>query len=115
MREKFAVALLLLFIAIPVITYADITTPGEYAGEFTVDSVLRIVGWAAQWFFGLAMGIGVIMIIAAGVVWMTAAGNADRIGTARKMLIWGLIGIAVALLAWTAQGFIENILGQEVG
>ncbi|MFA6184215.1 MAG: hypothetical protein WC682_03900 [Parcubacteria group bacterium] len=41
--------------------------------------------------------IGIIMLVAAGIAYMTAAGNEGQIETAKKMTTWAIIGIAVAL------------------
>lgn len=48
--------------------------------------LLSIVGIAA-----------IIMLVAAGMAYMTAAGNEGQIETAKKMTKWAIVGIAVAL------------------
>ena len=48
--------------------------------------LLSIVGVAA-----------IIMLVAAGIAYMTAAGNEGQIETAKKMTKWAIVGIAVAL------------------
>ncbi|KKP67122.1 MAG: hypothetical protein UR65_C0077G0007 [Candidatus Moranbacteria bacterium GW2011_GWE2_35_164] len=40
---------------------------------------------------------GIIMLVAAGIAYLTAAGNEGQIETAKKMTKWAIIGIAVAL------------------
>ncbi|MGW8185122.1 MAG: hypothetical protein ACWGHO_03350 [Candidatus Moraniibacteriota bacterium] len=41
--------------------------------------------------------IAIIMLVAAGIAYLTAAGNEGQIETAKKMTTWAIIGIAVAL------------------
>lgn len=41
--------------------------------------------------------VGIIMLVAAGIAYLTAAGNEGQIETAKKMTKWAIIGIAVAL------------------
>lgn len=41
--------------------------------------------------------LGIIMLVAAGIAYLTAAGNEGQIETAKKMTKWAIIGIAVAL------------------
>jgi len=47
----------------------------------------------------LAIPLTAILVIYAGLVYITSAGNEEKIKTAQKTLIWALIGFAVVLLA----------------
>jgi len=47
----------------------------------------------------LAIPLSAILIVYAGFVYITSAGNEEKIKTAQKTLIWALIGFAVVLLA----------------
>ncbi len=71
--------------------------PNDLPSSFT-----NIVKWLL-----LSLGlIGVIMIIYAGVLWLTAAGNEERITTAKKTITTVIIGLAVILLAWAIVTFV---------
>lgn len=48
-------------------------------------------------FLGL---IAVVIILIGGFKWMTAGGNEEKVGEAKKLLIAGLIGLVIILLAW---------------
>jgi len=63
-----------------------------------------------EWFQAIVLAIAIIMIIYAGFLWMTAAGDDDKLTNARKTLIYGLVGIAVAILAFAAVAIIDNLL-----
>lgn len=52
-----------------------------------------------QFFLSIAGGIAVLMIIVAGVMYMTAGGDSDRIAAAKRALIAGVIGICVVILS----------------
>lgn len=80
------------------------------SGPEDVDALIGIVDQVATWFQTIVLIIGIIMIIAAGLTWMTAGGNDEKLTTARKMLIWGLIGIAVALFAYMAETFVISVI-----
>ena len=55
--------------------------------------------------------VAVIIILAGGFKWMTAGGNEDQVGEARKMIIGGVIGLAVIFAAWAIAAFvISNLL-----
>lgn len=58
----------------------------------------------------LVGGIGVIMIIVAGILYLTSAGSPEKIGTAKKALTYAIIGIAIGLAAPAIVSVIEDIL-----
>src|SRR3989339_788363 len=54
--------------------------------------------------------IAVVLIIAGGFMWMTAAGNDEKIGTARKIMTAGVIGLVILLAAFGIARFVVNAL-----
>ena len=54
--------------------------------------------------------IAVVIILYGGFIWMTAAGNEEKVGTARKIIIAGIIGLAIVLAAWGIAKFVLNSL-----
>lgn len=54
--------------------------------------------------------IAVCMILWGGFMWMTAAGNDEKVGTARKIIIAGIIGLAIIIAAWGITNFVINAL-----
>ena len=59
-----------------------------------------------QWALGFLALIAVIMIIYGGILWLTAAGNADRVERAKKVIMAAIIGIVILLLAWAIVWFV---------
>lgn len=49
--------------------------------------------------------IAVIIILAGGFKWMTASGNEDKVGEARKMIVQGVIGLVIVFAAWGIASF----------
>ena len=60
------------------------------------NSILKKI---TNWFFGIVIMIAVIMIIAAGFNYVISAGNEAKVKTAMNLLIYALVGVAIALLA----------------
>lgn len=54
--------------------------------------------------------IAVLIILAGGFKWMTAAGSEDKVGEARKMIIEGVVGMLVIFAAWGIASFAINQL-----
>lgn len=68
-------------------------------GTNSVTAIVTIIERLANWIFTILMAVAVIMLLLAAFNWLTSAGNEDKLSSARKMLIWALVGIAVALAA----------------
>lgn len=66
------------------------------------------------------MALGFLGVIAVGIVlmggfkWMTAGGNEEKTGEAKKLLGAGVIGLVIILSAWAIATFIINSLNTAV-
>lgn len=58
--------------------------------------------------------LGLVGIIALGVIlyggfrWMTAAGNEDAVGEAKKIITAGVIGLIIVIVGWAVVSFVIN-------
>lgn len=59
--------------------------------------------------------IAVIILLYAGFLWMTAAGSSEKIATAKKLMINGVIGLAIILSSLAITQFIIGALGAATG
>lgn len=55
-------------------------------------------------------GLTVIMFIVAGVLFMTAQGDPEKLRAARSSVIWGVVGIVVAIIAYSILSILGNAL-----
>ena len=55
--------------------------------------------------------IAALVILYSGFLFLTAAGNEDRLKSAKGYLLYGLIGIAVGLLAFNATAIVSSVVG----
>ena len=90
------------FSALPLVALAQPRSVGD---------VINILNAVVGWFETIVFAIAIIMILVAAFQFLTAAGNEEKVATARKSLVWGLIGIAVALFARVAKEFVTSALG----
>jgi len=58
--------------------------------------------------------LAVILIIYAGFKWMTAGGNDDQVGEARKMILQAVIGLVIIFLAYVITNFVVTRLSEAV-
>jgi len=61
-------------------------------------SITAIVKQFMSWILGMVGFLGVIGFAIAGILYLTSAGDEDRIGTAKKAMTWSIVGVIVALL-----------------
>lgn len=62
---------------------------------------------------GLVGALSVIMIIVAGILFLTSAGSPERIGTAKKALTYAIVGIVITLISGAIVVTIKSILGVQ--
>ncbi|HNV12429.1 MAG TPA: pilin [bacterium] len=72
--------------------------PREMAAQI-INTVLTLLGIVA-----------VVIVLLGGFKWMTAAGNEDKIGEAKKLLGAGVVGLVIILAAWGITTFVLNTL-----
>ena len=59
--------------------------------------------------------IAVGIVLLGGFKWMTAGGNEDKVGEAKKLLGSGVIGLVIILAAWGIARFVLNSLINATG
>ncbi len=82
---------------------------GQYTGLSGQDvrvSVARIIKFVLG-FLGL---IFLVLTLYAGFMWMTSAGNEDRVGTAKKILWGAIIGLAIVMFSYSITQFVVKNL-----
>lgn len=91
------------------------TDPSEFLPESPVDGDLpSIVQKVLTWALGFAIVVAVIVIIVAGYMYITAAGDETKIKKATTTLTWAIIGLIVAFVALLLVQFVmTNFLGKK--
>lgn len=93
--------LILVFLLIPLIVVATITNPISYT-EFE-----ELLNGIADFLFKFGIALIPIAIIAGAYYFITAGGEAEKIETGKKIIIYAIIGVIVIFLA---QAIINEIL-----
>ena len=65
-----------------------------------------------SWTFGLLGILAVVMIIVSGFQMTTSAGDAGAVTKARNMMIYSIVGLVLAILAYTIVQFVLKEVGQ---
>jgi len=101
-------------------TTPSTTTPGttsDYGlkdvkgqGGLVTKSATDVVGNIIQWAIGIVGVILVIMLIYGGVLYMTSAGNEQKVESAKKTITYAVIGITIVALAFAITRFVLDAL-----
>lgn len=76
----------------------------------TATDVNRVVENTAQFASSLVLALSVIVIIYAAFKYMTAGGNEETVLETHKMITWAVVGIIVALVAFSIPKLLTAIL-----
>ena len=76
------------------------------AGLSTTTSVPQIIGSVIKVILGVSGTVALIFIIWGGIQWMISHGDPAKIGSARKLMTSGMIGIAIIAAAYAITDFV---------
>ena len=80
------------------------------AGETDIAEIIVNI---IRWIMGIVGLISVIMIIYGGVTYATAAGVEERNETGKKILLWAIVGLVIAIVAFTLARTIVDLFISE--
>ncbi len=86
------------------------TTPETGYTNINQDSIKNIAAKIIQTILNLLGILFLILMIISGYQWMTAGGNEEIIGKAKKRIINSVIGIAIVILSYVISYFIMYII-----
>ena len=105
--KKFLPILILITLVLPVVTLAQqVTTP-----ELPEVSVLDTIEKVATLLFWVLLAVSIVFIVFAGILFVTAAGSPEKVEQARHIILYAIIGIIVAILAYGIRAFLLTHLG----
>jgi len=72
-----------------------------------LDSVMTIT----DWIFYILLLVSVVMIVIGAFSFMTAAGNPEKAGKAKSLIIYAVVGLVIALIAKMVPSIVRFIIG----
>jgi len=82
------------------------------AGENAKD-IRVIIGNIIKVVLGLVGSLALVIFVYGGLLWMTSAGNAERIKSGRDTLIWASLGFIVIFTSYILVGFLLQTITQQ--
>lgn len=114
-----ALILMVNMVGIPVLAGPGVCETGDKAGQWVDEvagctdekkSVDKVVPNIINFLIGIVGILAIIMIIWSGMRYVLSAGDAGKIKTARTTLLYGVVGLVIALLAFAIVNFVIGIL-----
>ena len=99
-----------------IFTTPPITDIGEHLEGhpwWQIQDLNTIIPGLVQFIFIAAMVIFFILILVAGIQWMTAGGDKEALANAKKRLTSALIGVVIVLSAWAIYGLVKYFFNIE--
>lgn len=106
-------------LVVPVITFAQSNCePGssdpfcleeanfDVLGQTDDTDLIGLVTTIVQWILSFLGILAVLVILWGGFKWMTAGGDDDKVGEAKKLIINGIIGLIIVLSAYAIATFV---------
>ncbi len=89
----------------------DLQTQAAGLNKLGVSDVAGLVGRFIQILMAFIGSITLVLYVYAGILWMTASGASERVETAKKILVWTTLGVAVMLSSYVLASFLFKSLG----
>ena len=89
--------------------FAQVNTSISITGYGTNDPETIVIN-LLNWVLGILALIAVVLILIGGFRWMTAAGNEEKVESAKKLLVAAVIGLVILMAAWGISLYAVGIL-----
>jgi len=76
------------------------TPPTQFPNPLKTTSVPELIGRVISAVLGVVGSIALIMFVYGGLIWMTAAGNQERVKKGGDILMWAAIGLVIIFSAY---------------
>lgn len=100
--KKTFLSFLLIALVFPVVALAAAYTSPLPTSVELLDMIAQI----ANYLFWILLAISIVFIVYAGILFVTASGNPDQVEKARHIILYAVIGIIVAMLAYGIRTFL---------
>jgi hypothetical protein len=88
----------------------DVASGSVKTSDWGTICLINTINTVVDWIFIFLIAIAVALIAIAGFLWMTAAGDPEKQGQARNMIVGAVIGIVIAILARLVPALITGVL-----
>ncbi|MBI2446266.1 MAG: hypothetical protein HYV51_00390 [Parcubacteria group bacterium] len=95
-----------LSLLLPLLAMAQVGVPGPIITSPT--DITRIITAVFNWLAGIIFVISLIMLFYAAILYMTAGASETTLAKSKTVLIYAIVGLAVAILTYSFRPFLES-------
>jgi hypothetical protein len=85
-------------------------TPGHEDDPCTLCHIFELARNVIHFLFEFILVIAPVFVLVGGIVILISAGKPEQAGTGKKIITYAIIGVVIALVAWTGLSMIFNTL-----
>jgi len=112
MKRNLAILILTCLLLMPVsLLAAEPEKPPADPPITSLHQLVNVIDKLGEWLFAIIFALAVIFVLVSAFQFLTAAGNPEKITSARQILIYALIAVAVAVIAWGLPKLIKKLVG----
>lgn len=113
-------AVIIGFLALPVLTYAGILPDCAISKQIGKDlcnlcDIIQTGINIFRWILGILGGAALLLFVWHGFGWITSGGNKEKIEASKKALAHTVIGLAIVLGSWMIVNIVISLLTTPVG
>jgi hypothetical protein len=108
--KKYLILFLLVILLVPIIM---ISAQVEIENPVTSDSLWELLSRVIDFIFYISISIASLMIIIGAYFFLTSAGEPGKVQTAKNVILYALIGLAVVFLSKAIINLLLEIFGVE--
>ena len=112
MKRNLAILILAGLLLMPTVLLGatQIEEPPDPPPIKTLLDLVTIMNKVGEYIFAIVFALSIIFILVSAFQFLTAAGNPERITSARQVLIYALVAVGIAVVAWGLPKIILALL-----
>ncbi len=83
---------------------------GTYRSPLSYCSIQELIQGATGWVLGLVSSIIILFLVYGGIMYATAAGDETRMESAKNIIYYAIVGLAIVLISYTLITEVKTIL-----
>ena len=112
-NKTFLTILIAIIFILPLSVSAyDLVVPSGSEYGLPESNIVDVLENIIKWVVGFIILIAILMIVWAGINYMTAAGDQNKVETAKKNLTYAAIGLLIAALAYAIVNLIIGFVAK---
>lgn len=112
MNKKLTILILAGLLLTPTILLAALPAVPPDVSQLptTLPKLVTLIDTVATWIYAIVFALAIIFLLVSAFQFLTAAGNPEKITSARQILIYALVAVAVAVVAWGLPKLIHALI-----